>query len=254
MTNEEKILARLDELTMEVRGAKQAIRPYVELKQELEPLINDMVISAIGKLSGLDRRFDLEDVGEMVGQTLISSKNITEALNSLNKIMEFKKDFEPYSKDMFTALVEQLQGTLQGFEPENLQELLKQFIVNMGNMADGLKMLGSIMEMKKDASASGLSKLAFNDAVERLECLKERGVFEAFEQVLGITERVGAKMQQVDFTAVEPIRGVFGMMAAMKRPEVQEGLGVLIELSTVMTALKTDPKTTQSCSSPRQAA
>ncbi len=251
MTNEEKILARLDELTLEVREAKQAIRPYVELKQELEPLINDMVISAIGKMSGLDRRVDLEDVGEMVGQTLTSSKNISESLKSLNKFMEFKKDFEPYSKDMFKELVEQLQGTLQGFEPENLQELLKQFIVNMGNMADGLKMLGSIMEMKKDAD--GLSKLAFNDAVERLECLKERGVFEAFEQVLGITERVGARMQQVDFKTVEPIRGIFGMMAAMKRPEVQEGLGVLIELSTVMTALKTDPTTAASCR-PRQAA
>ena len=30
MTNEEKILARLDELTAEIREAKQAIRPYVE--------------------------------------------------------------------------------------------------------------------------------------------------------------------------------------------------------------------------------
>ncbi len=253
MTNEEKILARLDELTMEVREAKRAIRPYVELKKDLEPLINDMVISAIGKLSGLDRRFDLEDVGEMVGQTLISSKNISEALNSLNKIMEFKKDFEPYSKDIFKELVEQLQTTLQGFEPENLQELLKQFIVNMGNMADGLKMLGSLMEMKKDASAGGISKLAFNDAVERLECLKQRGVFDAFEQVLGMTERVGAKMQAVDFQAVEPIRGIFGMMAAMKRPEVQEGLGVLIELSTVMSALKSDPTEAIACKSSQAA-
>lgn len=237
MTNEEKILARLDELTAEVREAKQAIRPYVELKQEMEPLINDMVISAISKMSGLDRRFELEDVGEMVGQTLIASKNISEALNSLNKFMEFKKDFEPYSKDMFKELVEQLQSTLQGFEAENLQELLKQFIANMGTMAEGLKMLGSLMEMKKDAD--GLSKMAFNDAVERLECLKQRGVFEAFEQVLGITEQVGARMKEVDFANIEPVRGIFGMMGAMKRPEVQEGLGILIELSTVMTALKT---------------
>ncbi len=246
MTNEEKILARLDELTAEVREAKQAIRPYVEFKQDMEPLINDMVISGIGKLSGLDRRFEMEDVGDMIGQLLISSKSLAEALKSLNKLMEFKKDFEPYSKEMFKGLVDQLQSTLHGFEPENLQELLRQFIVNMGNMADGLQMLGSIMEMKKDAN--GLSKLAFNDAVERLECLKQRGVFEAFEQVLGMTERVGTKMQQVDFQQVEPIRGIFGMMAAMKRPEVQEGLGVLIELSTVMTALKQDPAV-GSCSS-----
>jgi uncharacterized protein YjgD (DUF1641 family) len=239
MTNEEKILARLDELTAEMREAKQAIRPYVEFKQDIEPLLNDMVISAIGKLSGLDRRFELEDIGDMMGQLLISSKNMTEALKSLDKIMEFKKDFEPYSKDLFKELTEQLQTTLHGFQPENLQELLRQFIVNMGNMADGLKILGSVMDMKKDAST--LSKLAFNDSIERLETLKQRGTFEALEQVLGMTERVGSKMQHVDFEKVQPIRGIWGMMTALKRPEVQEGLGILVELSTVMTALKPEP-------------
>ncbi|TKB06091.1 DUF1641 domain-containing protein [Desulforhopalus sp. IMCC35007] len=239
MTNEEKILARLDELTAEIREAKQAIRPYVELKRDLEPLINDMVVSTIGKLSGLDRRFDLEDIGDMIGQLLISSKNMAEALKTLNKFMEFKKDFEPYSKDLFKELSEQLQTSLHGFEPENLQELIRQFIVNMGNMAEGLKMLGSLMDMKKDAG--NLSKLAFNDSIERLERLKQRGTFETFEQVLEMTERVGSRMQQVDFEKIEPIRGIWGMMSAMKRPEVQEGLGILVELSTVMTALKQEP-------------
>lgn len=238
MTNEEKILARLDALTEEVREAKRAIRPYVELKKDLEPLINAMVIESISKLSGLDKRVELEDVGDMVGQMLSSSKNISEAMKTLDKAMEFKKDFEPYSKDLFKELVNQLQTTLQGFEGENLQELLKQFIVNMGNLAEAMKMLGSLMDMKKDAAP--LSGMAFNDLVERLECLKQRGVFEAFEHVVGVTERIGSKMQQIDFTATEPVRGIFGMMAALKRPEVQEGLGVLIELSTVMPALKQD--------------
>lgn len=198
-----------------------------------------MVISAIGKLSGLDRRFDLEDVGDMIEQLLISSKNMTEALKALNKIIEFKKDFEPYSKDLFKELTEQLQKSLHGFDPGNLQELIRQFVVNMGNMAEGLKMLGSLMDMKNDAST--LSKLAFNDSIERLELFKKRGTFEALEQVLSMTELVGNRMQQVDLEKSEPIRGIWGMMSAMKRPEVQEGLGILVELSTVMTALKRDP-------------
>ncbi|MFN2355822.1 MAG: DUF1641 domain-containing protein, partial [Desulfopila sp.] len=53
-----------------------------------------------------------------------------------------------------------------------------------------------------------------------------------------VTERIGGRMQQVDFEQTRPIRGLWGMMSAMKRPEVQEGLGILVELSTVMTALK----------------
>ncbi|MFV0437250.1 MAG: DUF1641 domain-containing protein [Desulfopila sp.] len=236
MTNEEKILAKLEELTEEIQEAKQAVRPYVELKQELEPLVNELVISTIGRLSGLDRRFDLEDIGDMLGQLLISSKNITEALKTLNTLVEFKTDFEPYSKEVFHELTERLQTALHGFEPGNLQELTRQFVVNMGNLAEGLKMLGSLMEMKKDASA--LSKLAINDSIERLEDLKQRGTFAAFAQVLAATERIGWRMQQVDFARVEPVRGIWGMLSALKRPEVQEGLGILVELSTVMTALK----------------
>lgn len=239
MTNEEKILERLDALTEEVREAKQAIRPYLELKQDLEPLINSMVIESISRLSGLDKRVELEEVGEMIGQTLSSSKNITQAIKTLDRAMEFKRDFEPMSKDIFKELVIQLQTTLQGFEGENLQELLKQLVVNMGNMGDALKMLGSLMEMKDDAGA--LSVLAFNDLVERLECLKQRGVFDAFEQMIGVTERVGTRLKEIDFASTKPVRGIFGMMAALKRPEVQEGLGVLIELSTIMPALKENP-------------
>ena len=245
MTNEEKILARLDELTEEVREAKQAIRPYLELKKDLEPLINSMVIESISRLSGLDKSVDLEDVGDMLGQTLASSKNITHAIKTLDRAMEFKHDFEPYSKDLFKELVIQLQTTLNGFEGENLQELLKQFIVNMGNLADAMKMLGSLMEMKTDAGA--LSMQAFNELIERLECLKQRGVFTAFEQMISVTEQVGLKMKEIDLAGAEPVRGIFGMISAMKRPEVQEGLGVLIELSTVMPALKGGAS--QGCSS-----
>ncbi|MEE4241045.1 MAG: DUF1641 domain-containing protein [Desulfopila sp.] len=245
MTNEEKILERLDQLTEEVREAKQAIRPYAELKEELQPLFNEMIISATGKLDGLGRRFDLEDVVDMIGQLLISSKNMTEALKALNKFIEFKNDFMPYSKDVFKELTEQLQKSLHGFEPEELQELIRQFIVNMGNIAEGLKMLGSLMDLKKEAAT--LSKLAFNDSIERLETLKNRGAFESFEQLLFVTERIGARMQQVDFEHIRPIRGVWGMMSAMKRPEVQEGLGILVELSTVMTALKREPVVQKDC-------
>jgi len=245
MTNEEKILARLDELTAEIREAKRAIRPYVELKEELTPLVNDLVLEATAKLGGLERRFSLEDLGDMLGQLLVSARALADAMESLRRLMEFKKDFEPYSKELFSALVEQLQTTLQGFEPERLQELLKQFVVHMGNLADGLRMLGAMMELKQDAAS--LSKQAFNEAVARLECMQQHGVFSGMAQVLDMTQRLGARMQEIDFEKVEPVKGVFGMMAALRRPEVQEGLGVLLELATVMSALKQPTSAVQEC-------
>lgn len=239
MTNEEKILARLDELTEELRETKRAIRPYVELKQEMEPLFHEMLQSAIAGLGGLDKRFDGESLGRMLGQVLVSADNIGEGLRLLNRFIEFKHDFEPYSKEIFHELVIFLQETSKGFEPRELSRLLKEFINNIGNLADALKMLGSLMELKRDGAV--LVKPAFDEAVERLETLKRKGVFAAFEQVLEVTERLGTRLQSVDLTQAQPIRGIFGTMAALRRPEVQEGLGVLVELATVMTALKEPP-------------
>ena len=120
MTNEEKILAHLEELTEELRETKRAIRPYVELKQEMEPLIHDMVLSAISRLGGLDKRFNVEALGEMLGQLLVSADSITEGLRMLNRFMEFKKDFEPFTKDIFHETVVFLQETTKGFDPEAL--------------------------------------------------------------------------------------------------------------------------------------
>ncbi|CAK8719764.1 MAG: Protein of unknown function (DUF1641) [Candidatus Electronema aureum] len=236
MTNEEKILARLDELTEEVREAKRAVRPYAELKQELEPLIHSIVREATARLSGLDKRVDLEEVGDMIGQSLASSRNIADAVKTLDSIMEFKRDAAPYAKDMFHELTLQLQTALHGFEGENLRELIGQFIVNMGNMAELMKMLSSMMDMRRDAAH--LSGPVFNDIIERLDSLKHRGLFDDFERMLAIGERVSVKMKAIDLNNAKPVTGIFGMMSALKRKEVQEGLGVLIELATVAAALK----------------
>jgi len=244
MTNEEKILARLDELTEEVREAKRAVRPYVELKRDLEPLIHSIARETAARLSGLDKRVDLEEVGDMVGRSLASSGNIEEAVKTLNSVMDFKRDVAPYTKDMFHELTLSMQGALHGFEGEELREMLKQFILNMGNIAEAVKILSSIMNMKEDAAP--LLNQAFNDLVERLDSLKHRGLFDDFERMFEIGERVAGKMKEIDLTEAKPVTGIFGMISALKRPEVREGLGVLIELSTVMSVLK--QKTTDSAS------
>ena len=236
MTNEEKILARLDELTEEVREAKRAVRPYVELKQELEPLVHSMVHEATSRLSGLDKNVELEDVGDMVGQSLASSSNIAEALKTLNSIMEFKRDFEPHGKDMFHEMTLRLQTALQGFEGENLQELIRQFIVNMGNMGEMMKLLSSFMDMKRDVAQ--LSGPVVDDIIERLDSFKKRGFFDDFAQMLEIGERVSTRVKAIDLDEVKPVTGIFGMLSAMKRPEVQEGMGILLELAAVMSVLK----------------
>lgn len=239
MNNEERILAKLDELSEEIQEAKKAIRPYVELKKDIEPLFNDFLQETISKLGGLDKQFSIEELGDLVGQLLVSSNNMTEALKMLNRMMEFKQDIEPYTKDMFNESVSFLSDTCHGFQSDDMKAVLKHSLANMGNIAESLKLLNSVMEFKQDAAA--LTQEAFNDIVERLEDLKQRGVFTAIEALMGTAEKVGMKLSQTDFDKAKPVKGIFGMMAALRRPDVQEGLGVLIELATVMTAVKEQP-------------
>ncbi|MCI5209660.1 MAG: DUF1641 domain-containing protein [Candidatus Electrothrix sp. ATG2] len=188
----------------------------------------------------LDKNVNLEEVGDMVGQSLASSNNIAEALKTLNSIMEFKRDFAPYGQDMFHELVLQLQTALQGFEGENLQELIRQFIVNMGNMAEMMKQLNSFMDLKRDVAQ--LSGPVVDDIIERLDGFKKRGLFDDLAQMLEIGERVSSRVKAINLDEVKPVTGIFGMLSAMKRPEVQEGMGILLELAAVMSVLKKTSK------------
>jgi hypothetical protein len=239
MTNEEKILAKLDELSLEIREAKRAIVPYVELKKEMEPIFNDFLQDVIGKLGGLDRKFSVEDIGNLVGQLLVSSHNLTEALKTLNSMIELKQDIAPYTREMFQSYVGFLHETFHGLNGGDARELIKQSVANIGNVGESLKLLNSVLEFKKDIGSLGLS--VFNDLVERLETLKQRGLFVTFEKLVGLLERMGLKFNEMDLNQAKPIRGIFGMLSVLRRPEVQEGLGILVELSTVVSAVKETP-------------
>ena len=236
MTNEEKILERLDYLTREMEEAKIAARPMIDLKKDLEPIIGDVVNETIAKLGGMDRSFSIEDLGDMVGQLLVSSKHLTEGLKSLNRLVELKDDIAPLTKDMFGEAVSKLDAATKGFNSEDLAEVIKMTTLNLGNMAEGLKMMNSAMEFKSDVG--DLSKLAFDDVVSRLEDLKKRGFFNGMQQMFDIGERVSNKVASIDFDAIPPIKGPFAMLGAMKRPEIQAGLGVMLEMATILSVVK----------------
>ena len=234
MTNEEKILARLDELSAEIQSVKEAVRNGDQ--SACRTLVMEPLENASKKMIGMNEDAKRQNMEELARMFLISSEHLATALGSLNKMMEFKEDFEPISKNIFQETVKVLDKTGAGFHLENLQEFMEQGMLNMSNIAESLKMLGSAMEFKRDAGK--LTKMAFDDLVERLEALKNKGVFDALSEVFGVVERMGERLSEIDFNNVEPVRGVFGMLKALKRQDVQEGLGIMIELSSLASAVK----------------
>ena len=61
----------------------------------MEPIFNDFFQDIIGKLGGLDRHFSVEDLGNLIGQLMVSSHNLTDAMKTLNGLIEFKQDISP---------------------------------------------------------------------------------------------------------------------------------------------------------------
>jgi uncharacterized protein YjgD (DUF1641 family) len=81
----------------------------------------------------------------------------------------------------------------------------------------------------------------FNDFVEKLEFLKQKGLFTFLDKLVVILERVGLKMNEIDLEKAKPIKGIWGLLSAVRKTEVQESLGILVELATVVSAIKEQP-------------
>ena len=173
---------------------------------------------------------------ELMEQIAISSVSLTKWVRFLDQMMELKEELAPLTKPMFEEVVQTLDQVTHGFDADAMKELIKQFAMNMGNMAEAIKMLGSIMELKKDTEQ--ITKDAFQDAIIRLEELKQKGFFDSMGKLMDMSEKVGQKMLTLEPEKIKPVTGVFGLYSAIRKKEVQEGLGIMIELLSVLSVLK----------------
>jgi uncharacterized protein YjgD (DUF1641 family) len=236
MTNEEKILQQLELLNGEIKEIKDSFKPLKELKDDLHPIINELMADSITKLDGLGQDFNIENIANLTGQVFASSQNLTEAIQTVNRLVEFKKDFAPYMKEMIFETVAFLDESGYGFEAHEMKQALKVFLSSTKNIAEMMNMINKAMEFKGEIS--DLVKPAVDGLINRLEDLQQKGVFQSLSVLLDIFEGLGSKLANVDFNRAKPVNGVFGLMSAMKDPEVQQGLGVVFELLKVFSALK----------------
>lgn len=236
MTNEEKILAKLDELSEAVADARRAVRPMSDLKADMEPVVRQLVDEAIGKLGGVD--VDVDDVGRLIGSTLGSAGNLAEGVKTLNALLDLKKDMVPISKQAFNEAINGLDSVGHGFELDDLFMLLRQTVLNLGNLAEGLKTLNAAMEFKSDAGE--ISKQAMDMAIEQLDQLGRAGVFEGLGKLAQVGQKMTAAAADLDFSKAKPITGLFGMLGALKDPQVQKGLGVAMQLAGLLGAVAED--------------
>ena len=236
MTKEDQILAKLDALTEEVAEAKKAIRPYQDFKETVEPIVHAAVLDCVTKLDSVGGRINSEDLSDLVTESLSSASNLTKGLKMLNGALELKETAAPIIDQVFQDTVETLDSVSHKFDMADVGDLLRHTMLNVGNLTEGLKLLGAAMDLKD--TAGDIPRIMVEDLTEKLEDFRQKGGFEGLANLSTVAEKMAIGLGQVDLSKAKPITGMFGMLGALKRKDVQEGLGVAIELAGALSAVK----------------
>jgi uncharacterized protein YjgD (DUF1641 family) len=215
MTNEELILQRLDHLESRIEPLTAFAKAAGELREELAPRVNEGVQALITELADVEADFRVEDLVFLVKKLMRNTRNLNFVLDQMKNLIDFALTAEPLLK----SSVPQVIVFLDELEQRGVLRLL-------GTGMDVLKKIG--------AAYSAEEMQQIGDGLVRLIGILKKLTAPA---ALDLLDRAADVPARVDVARARPI-GMFGMLGAMGDREVQQGLGVLMELTRGLGVLK----------------
>jgi uncharacterized protein YjgD (DUF1641 family) len=215
MNQEDTIQKRLERLEQQIAPVADSARSISELREELAPRVNEAVKALIVELADIEADFQLEDLLYFIKKVLRNLRNLTYSIDQLKNIIDFVLIAEPLLK----STVPQMIYYMDDLEQRGVFTLLS-----------------SSMEMiKKTAetyTAEDLSQIG-NGLVKLLGIFKKLTTPES----LALLDKAAEVPSCVDLSRAKPA-GAWGLLWAMGNPEVKNGLGILLELTKGLSALK----------------
>ena len=215
MNQEDNIQKRLERLEQQIAPVADSARSISELREELAPRVNEAVKALIVELADIEADFQLEDLLYFIKKVLRNLRNLTYSIDQLKNIIDFVLIAEPLLK----STVPQMIYYMDDLEQRGVFTLLS-----------------SSMEMiKKTAetyTAEDLSQIG--DGLVKL-----LGIFKKLTtpESLALLDKAAEVPSCVDLSRAKPA-GAWGLLWAMGNPEVKNGLGILLELTKGLSALK----------------
>jgi uncharacterized protein YjgD (DUF1641 family) len=215
MNYEENILNRLDRLEQEITPLADSARSISEFREELAPRVNEAVKALIVELADIEADFQLEDLLFFIKKAMRNVRNMTYSLDQLKNIIDFVLIAEPL-----------------------LKSTVPQIILYMDHLEQKgvFNLLSSCFEViKKTAETYTTEDMAQigDGLVKLLGIVKKITVPEALE----LLERAAEVPSRVDLSRAKPA-GAWGLLWATGNPEVKDGIGILLELTKGLSALK----------------
>ena len=215
MNQEDIIQKRLERLEQQIAPVADSARSIRELREELAPRVNEAVKALIVELADIEADFQLEDLLFLIKKVLRNVRNLTYSIDQLKNIIDFVLIAEPLLKSTVPQLIFYMDDleqrgvfTLFSASMEVIKKTAETYTAeDMAQIGDGLVKLLGIFK-----------KLTTPDALELLD-------------------RAAEVPSCVDLSRAKPA-GAWGLLWAMGNPEVKNGLGILLELTKGLSALK----------------
>lgn len=215
MAKEELILDRLDHLEAQIAPLVQATKDIKELKEDMTPLINKGVQKLIIGLQDIENSVQLEDLLELGKELMRSTRYVLFSLKQLQNMVDFLTTVEP----LLRSSVPQLINYLDELEQKGVLRIMKSMLDVRAKVAASYT--------PEDVEEIGDG---FVSMIGLAKKMGDRQTIEFLEKFLSLPENV-------DFSKAKDC-GPFGLIATCSTKEVKQGLGVLMELTKAMGALK----------------
>ena len=218
MTNEELIVDRLDHLESQIRQVTAFARAAGELREEIAPRINEAVQALITELADVEVDFRMEDLVYLVKKLMRNIKNLNFALDQFKNLVDFALTAEPLLK----SSVPQLISYVDHLEQNGVFRM-----ITVGT--EVLKKIGSTYSVE-DMRQIGDGLVDFIGILKKLTT----------PAALDLLDRAAELPARLEVDRAQPV-GFWGMIGAMGDKDIQQGLGVLMELTKGLAMLKTQP-------------
>lgn len=220
MDNAEMINERLERIENKITPMTDTARAVGELREELAPRVNEAVHALIRELADVEADFQLEDLLYFIKKVLRNLKNLNFTLDQLKNLIDFTINVEPLLK----STVPQLIFYLDDLERSGVFRMLN-------TVMDVMKKIGgNYSQADLEQIGEGVVRLAGS-----LKKLME-------PQSIDFVERAVELPGKIDLAGAKAT-GPVGLLWAFSGKEAREGLGVLVELTKGLSALRISTET-----------
>jgi len=150
---------------------------------------------------------------------------IAPVTDSAKSVKELKEQLTPRVNEAVQALIVELADVEADFQLEDLTFFIKKMMRNVKNLTFLLEQLKNLIDFVQ--AVEPLLKTTVPHIISTFDQLEQKGL-------LRIVTKFPAK---VDLSRAEEV-GLFGMLQALREKEIRQGLGVLLELTRGLSAVK----------------